>query len=476
MNVEAVVLNLLLKSKEEDRLARFAELKREYFSPIYASILHAIGMFYEGMGRIPNMDELLLKYERSPQLSQSLNFLNISPVPEIDDYDFAVEVLKDQFTQEQYLALISKSLDGISMKSSSEIMDEANAIPLKLEESIRPKTFIHTARDISIFKDQKDADEDVMYTGISNLFDSTYGATRRGEVFLVGGRRGAGKSVICINIARKSVQEGKLFVPYFSIEMSAEETMLRYVGISSGVDAIKVRNQNYQPSDLVKMANFRASMFTNGAEILATCKNLENMADLVELDKKFAKEGIEDPESGLIVIDDPELKLSAIDMYLTNLKAKHGKKIGTVIVDYINQIVVDGCNDANMYDWKNQIVIAKKLKALARKHEVTIFAPYQIDDKGEARMAKGILDSCDFAYTVEAVHGKEGAGALKWSGTKARSLPTIDFAVPIDWDTLEIGSVELTPHELAALTGVDAKEEKEVPKDKGWNNPGGLEL
>lgn len=468
MNVEAVVIYLLLNSKStEEALERYTEIKREYFTPAYTAILTAISNFYNTNGTIPSMWDLKLTSSRSPILSAGIDTLEALDVPETAEFDLALETLKDQYTQQQFLQLLSKSLDNISLKSSAEIMDLASAIPMTLEQSIKPTSFIHTAKDIAIFKDKEEAAEAIMYSGISNKFDSEYGATRRGEVFLIGGRRGAGKSVICINIAKKSVQDEKLFVPYFSIEMSAEETLLRYIGICAGVSAIKVRNQEYDYNDLQRMGAARAAMFTNGTEILASSGPLVELSDFVNLEKRFMREGKEDEEKGLIIIDDPELKLSSIDMYLTNLKAKYGNKLGPVIVDYVNQIVVDGCNDINMYDWKNQIVVAKRLKAMARKHGVAIFAPYQIDENGEARMAKGILDSCDFAFKVEALHPEKGhEGALKWTGTKARSLPTIDFAVPINWDTLTISSADLSMQQLAAIIGKQDQEEEEPKPSK----------
>lgn len=490
MNVEAVVIYLLLKSESrEEALTRYTDLKREYFSPAYNSILESVTRFYQRHGKIPTLGELMLDSSRTPMLVNGLEAIESLDIPDITDFDLAIETLKDHYTQQKFLSLISKALDDISLKSSSEIMDIANALPVTLESSIKPTSFIHTARDICVFKTKEDAAEEVMYSGISNKLDSEYGALRRGEVFLIGGKRGAGKSVICINIAKKSVIEEKLFVPYFSIEMSAEETMLRYLGICAGISAIKVRNQDFDITDLTNMARVRADMFINGPQLLAECGNLVDFEDFINLEKILVTKGIDDPEKGLIIIDDPELKLSSIDMYLTNLKAKYGKKLGPVIVDYVNQVVVDGCNDINMYDWKNQVVVAKRLKALARKHEVTIFAPYQIDENGEARMAKGILDSCDFAFTVAAIHNKNGdsIGALKWTGTKARSLPTIEFAVGINWDTLTIDNRDLSVHQIAAISGseLSSADEEEKPKrskkkteaeEKGWGSPSSMEL
>jgi KaiC/GvpD/RAD55 family RecA-like ATPase len=463
MNVEAVVLKMLLKSESKElALTRFSNLQVEFFSPSYASIIQAIERFYKNKGVIPSLELLEMDCSRSPSLSNSISALKSLDIDaDSDDFDLAVGILKDQFTQKKYLELVSKSLNNLSLLTSEEIIEMSGTIATSLEDIIKPDSYLRYASDIQILKSAEDAAEDVMYLGISNKFDAEYGAARRQEVVLVGGRRGAGKSVICINIASRGVESG-FVVPYFSIEMSGEETKSRAIAINSGVEAIKVRNQSFDINDLEKIIQITASQYINGAEIYEQHKErLIDMQGYIELEKHLIAEGVKDSEKGeLVIIDDQDLKLSSLDMYITKLKAKHGNKLGPVIVDYVNQIVVDGCREADMYNWTNQIIIAKRLKALARKHDITIFAPYQIDEHGEARMAKGILDSCDFAFTVEPV-SKEGqaAGALKWKGVKARGLPVINFAIPIDWSTLKISPDDLNEKDVLAIMGTPAEEE-----------------
>lgn len=472
MNVEAVVLYLLLNSESRDEaINRYAELKRDYFSPAYSAILQAISRFYDRYQKMPTLGELKLETSRSPMLGMSLSALEQLDIPDVTDFDLALETLKDQFTQQQFLTLISKALEDISLRSASEIMELAGAIPVKLEETVKPNTFLKRPNDIVLFKPSEVASEEVIYSGISNRLDSEFGAFRRGEVVFIGGRRGAGKSVICANITAHGVSGGQI-VPYFSIEMTADETLMRYLGLIAGVDALKIRNKVFEHEDLVKLGNARADMFENGHEILRSQTKLDTYEDFVLLDKRFRTEGINRVDQGIVVIDDPELKISSLDMYLTNLKAKYGSKLGAAVVDYANQVVLDGTTDTTMYDWKNQIAIAKRLKALARKHELVIFSPYQIDESGEARMAKGLLDSCDFAFIVEAIHGEdETKGALKFSGVKARGLPAIDFAVGINWKTLTINSAELTPTELMDLVSKPLDDESnEKPRKKGKPN------
>ena len=135
----------------------------------------------------------------------------------------------------------------------------------------------------------------------------------------------------------------------------------------------------------------------------------------------------------MIIVDDRDLTLSSIDLHIGKAKAKFGDKLKVVVVDYINQIVLEG---QDQYDWKPQIEVSKKLKNLARKYEVVMVSPYQIDATGEARFAKGILDAADIALTMEA-HDKE-TNAISFETTKIRGGKEMAFTCPIDWDTLRI--------------------------------------
>ena len=63
------------------------------------------------------------------------------------------------------------------------------------------------------------------------------------------------------------------------------------------------------------------------------------------------------------------------------------------VVDYVNIIKHD-----DQRDWKTQIMMADNLKSISRKYDLTLISPYQIDATGEARFAKGILDSADRSF------------------------------------------------------------------------------
>ena len=64
-------------------------------------------------------------------------------------------------------------------------------------------------------------------------------------------------------------------------------------------------------------------------------------------------------------------------------------------------------------------------------------SPYQTDATGEARFAKGILDSADTAFALDA-HQKED-NIITFKCVKMRNGEETDFTSTMDWATLTIG-------------------------------------
>jgi replicative DNA helicase len=171
-------------------------------------------------------------------------------------------------------------------------------------------------------------------------------------------------------------------------------------------------------------------------------------------------------DNQMIIVDDRDLTLSSIDLHIGKAKAKFGDKLKVVVVDYINQIVLEG---SDQYDWKPQIEISKKLKNMARKYEIVLVSPYQIDASGEARFAKGILDAADIALVMEA-HEKDQQ-AISFETTKIRGGKEMNFTCPIDWDTLRISPQSIDkPQQAEKVKKAGKKAESTEPhNDLPWN-------
>ncbi|HTM89600.1 MAG TPA: DnaB-like helicase C-terminal domain-containing protein [Terriglobales bacterium] len=87
-------------------------------------------------------------------------------------------------------------------------------------------------------------------TGIKTLDEHTAGGIRRGELWCLAGRTGAGKTSCAVQILHHAIHEGIPTLMY-SLEMSSEEITKRLLSLESGVDAWKIRQQTVTADELM---------------------------------------------------------------------------------------------------------------------------------------------------------------------------------------------------------------------------------
>ena len=445
MDIGAIVLHKLLQEKSLDA---WAKLRLAFLDPAYSSLYSAINKYYTTYNCIPGFDDLEVTSRDTP-LTRALASLKELEVPEVD-LDTALDALIDNYTQNETLRLIDKFLDKITLMNTEEIKDSLSGLLMNLDEKTHTSETIVLMNNVNIFV-EKDTENHIKFPlGLNNTFDAAIGGAFRQELILLGGKRGAGKSVVCSNITANQYEQGNTSV-YFTIEMTAAETMQRMMAILAGVDHVKIRQNNLDFDDILRLAKARAYMFEDGPlafdEFVKHQDRFKFEADLNRNHKLKA-------DNQIIIIDDRSLSLAALDLHLQKIKAQFGDKFTVATVDYLNQIQVPGMENG-MYEWTNQIFISKKLKEYARKYDIAIISPYQIDDTGATRFAKGILDAPDMALLLDA-HSKED-NCISMETTKTRSGPPIKFTSGMDWSTLKISPVDV-PEPTKKKKGEDKEE------------------
>jgi replicative DNA helicase len=309
--------------------------------------------------------------------------------------------------------------------------------------------------DIMLFKNPEELARDRIHLGFNNTFDAALSGVARRELILIGGRRGSGKSICSSNIAINQYESGNTSV-IFTIEMVAHEVLERNLSILANVNHQSLKQGKLTPDELLRVVKTRAEMFENSEDLV---DNFRSHRDKYKFEQELVRSKKLKADNQMIIIDDRALTLTNLDLHLGKLKSRFEDKFTVAVVDYLNQIVVEG---SSQFDWQPQIIISKKLKELARKYDIVIVSPYQIDASGEARFAKGILDAADIALTMEA-HDKEKS-ALTFSTTKIRGGREMTFTSPINWETLRISpqSIEAPePKETIKKT----KKKESVKKD-----------
>ena len=454
MDISAVVLSKLIETQDLDT---WAKLKLAFLDPAFSSLYAAISRHYDKYSTIPSYDELKATLREGPTL-KTLATVELALDSDID-LEVAMDALVDQYTQSQTVYLLDKFIDKLPVYDTVEIKEGLASIVLTLDEKTLTTEGVYNMAEIMLFKRPEDLAKDRVHLGLNNTFDAVLGGCARQELILIGGKRGSGKSITSSNILVNQYENGNTAV-YFTIEMVAHETLERNLSILANVNHQSLKQGKLSDSEVLALVQARADMFVDSQPLVT--EYLQSK-DRYKFEEKLVRECELKPDNQMIIIDDRALSLTSLDLHLGKLKARFGDKLTVAVVDYLNQIVVEG---ANQFDWQPQIIVSKKLKELARKYDIVMVSPYQIDATGEARFAKGILDAADVALLMEA-HDKE-TGAMSFETTKIRGGRELQFTSPIDWDTLRISPVPMErPADKEVIKKAGKREKKEEQQPTG---------
>lgn len=184
-------------------------------------------------------------------------------------------------------------------------------------------------------------------TGFSK-FDTMTSGFQRGDLVILAARPSMGKTALMLNMAIAAAKEGSK-VGIFSLEMSAEQLLLRMLSSESHIAHQKIRNATISSDEWV--------MLTNTAARLADTK--------------------------IYVDDTPSLTVRELRSKARKLKAQG--ELDLLIVDYLQLISGGG-----QFENRTQEIsaISRALKALAKELEIPIIAGSQLSRSLEGRMDK----------------------------------------------------------------------------------------
>ncbi len=181
-------------------------------------------------------------------------------------------------------------------------------------------------------------------TGFETLDEMTTGL-HGGELVVLAGRPGTGKTSLALNIA-KNVAKAGYAVPVFSLEMSAEQLATRILCTDATVDLKSVRGGLLQEEDYLSISE--------------SYKRLSTMP---------------------IYIDDTTgITVGQIRFKAMRLGAK--KKLGLVIIDYLQLMQGSGKSESRVLEVAE---ITRSLKGLARDLGVPVMALSQLSRDMERR-------------------------------------------------------------------------------------------
>jgi replicative DNA helicase len=410
---------------------------RHYLPSEYHSLSKIIDKHCEDFHKMPTIEDL--KFEIRDSSTREKLFA-VEAVEVDADAHMLLEYLKNEYTQKEILDSLEDYIDNsVAFENAQESVNHLHQIVMDVEDKVDLQDPQESMQRIELFEPEEDLAKYIPL-GLNEEYDYEIQFSPR-DLVMVGGRRGAGKSVICANIANAVYASGKSAM-YFTIEMDSRSILQRCCSIATEVPFARLRTQNLSVTEWEKVATWWAARYVDGQDRL---KDYRTHRDFNKLHTSLKTQHELLPTQQLDVVYDPALTLSKIRAELD--KKVKPLNVGVIIVDYINQVKRSSLpSRGGQYDWTEQIEVSKALKSMAQEYDCTVISPYQTDATGEARFAKGILDAADAAYTLETWDHEDAC--ITFNCVKMRSASMKSFTSTVDWDSLKIGpETAMTPKE-----------------------------
>jgi len=273
----------------------------------------------------------------------------------------------------------------------------------RLEEREIYEFFDNDVREME--KIRESDEEKIIPTGFPEI-DKAMGGWGPGELSVIFGRTGAGKSILLLNFARNAYMMG-YNVYYYTIELSMRQMMWRWHSLVSKVNFGKVK----RPKNMEEVEyDFFKKMITK--------------------DKNEHMNG----RNFFTILDKPdESTYHFIESRITSYENKVGKKTDLIIVDPLYFMMP---SDPKTDDKYGQVTI--DLKRLAKKLDTPILTASQLNRESHKRHQKGqgvdtmdasfsdrISHSCDNMIVITCPDPNESIAKLSFPKTRDSALKTL---------------------------------------------------
>lgn len=449
MNLASALFKRIL---EEEDFDTWASLKKHYLPSEYQVVYDVINKHIDQYHSLPSIEELKLAVRDAPTLDKiyAIEAVNVDAEPFL-----LLDYLKNEFTQKETLSHLQRYVEhSISFETAQETIDSLYDIIANIESRVDLASDEDNLQKLNLFESDEEL-ADYIPLGLNAEFDDLV-RFKQTDYILMGGRRGSGKSITCSNLANTVYNRGKS-VLYFSIEMPVREVLQRQASIGAQIPHSKIKYKTLNNYEWMKLAEWWAKRYKNGDVHLAAYAEHRSFD---KFHKAIQKEDLSDVQ--IDIIYEPSLSLPKLRAEILKRVRKLGN-VGLIIVDYVNQIRKTA-ESTDKFDWKDQIEVSAALKNIAGELKIPVFSPYQSDAMGEARFAKGILDSADAAFVLTA-----GPDSIFFECTKLRGDAMINFTSKANWGNLTIGpenGMEIEVEDKSTSKGKSFSKKKKEPEDK----------
>ncbi len=359
MDIEMAVLGAMLLEKEA--ISKTIEILDDsaFYKPAHQNIFKAmIGLFEknEAVDSITIVEEL----RRRGQLDEIGGPVYISEltmrVTSAANVEYHAKIVLEKALLRN---LISASTEVTSRafneaEDALDLLDEAEQKIFQISEKRMKKSFlsmrdaVYSTMEMLESIHGKHSGVTGVPSGFSRL-DSETGGFQPSDLVIVAGRPSMGKTAFVLSAARNASIDHSIPVGFFSLEMSAQQLVLRLICAEARVNAHSVRTGKLPDSEWRKLST--------------------------QIGKLHAAK--------IFIDDTPALGILELRAKARRLKVEHN--IGMVIVDYLQ--LMQGPKSAQSREQEISM-ISRSLKALAKELNIPVLALSQLNRAVEARTDK----------------------------------------------------------------------------------------
>ncbi|KMY55894.1 MULTISPECIES: replicative DNA helicase [Bacillaceae] len=238
-------------------------------------------------------------------------------------------------------------VDALLNEAEKSIMEVAQRKNTSAFHNIKD-VLVRTYDNIEMLHNRK-GDVTGIPTGFAELDHMTAGF-QRNDLIIVAARPSVGKTAFALNIAQNVATKTDENVAIFSLEMGAEQLVMRMLCAEGNINAQNLRTGSLTDEDWRKLTMAMGSL----------------------------------SNSGIFIDDTPGVRIGEIRSKCRRLKQEHG--LGMILIDYLQLIQGSGRSGENRQQEVSEI--SRSLKALARELEVPVIALSQLSRGVEQRQDK----------------------------------------------------------------------------------------
>ena len=281
----------------------------------------------------------------------------ISQIPNLIYFEEYIRLIKDKFFRRCLIKLGYEAINSgyITNMTLEEILTEFEQKVFNLTTETKTQKIFNSAEVLNeIFSDLKEKFLNRNLIGLKSGFydlDSIIQGFQKSDLIILAGRPSMGKTALSLNILINVIQQSKLPVLFFSLEMSKEQIMYRLLAMETNINQMRLRNGKLSQNDWIK---------------------INKMVPILSKIPLF--------------IDDTS------DLSIQNIRSKiktvlfEQNQIGLVIIDYLQLMQNSRLKTENRAQELSQIT--RSLKILAKEFNVPIIALSQLSRNVENRVEK----------------------------------------------------------------------------------------